>query len=91
MSSQKNLTPQYINQLRDSIPGAFQVAARSLRMTVREFDSQMEMIKLTEFLPKFKAQLQKECGGEFMDEFKLISGNEIASFIEEPEQYLDGL
>jgi tape measure domain-containing protein len=52
-------------QLGERIPGAFQIAARSMNMTTAELDKFMSDGKLMseEFLPKFAAQLKTEFAG----------------------------
>jgi tape measure domain-containing protein len=52
-------------QLGERIPGAFQIAARSMNMTTMELDKFMADGKLMseEFLPKFAAQLKTEFAG----------------------------
>jgi tape measure domain-containing protein len=52
-------------QLGERIPGAFQIAARSMNMTTSELDKFMADGKLMseEFLPKFAAQLKTEFAG----------------------------
>ena len=51
-------------QLGERIPGAFQIAARSMNMTTAELDKFMADGKLIseDFLPAFAAQLKKEFG-----------------------------
>jgi len=51
-------------QLAESLPGAYQIAARSMGMTTQAFGKLVDSGKLLseEFLPKFAAQLQKEFG-----------------------------
>jgi len=48
-------------QLGEQIPGAFQIAARSMNMTTKELDKMVSSGKLSseEFLPKFAAELRK--------------------------------
>jgi tape measure domain-containing protein len=52
-------------QLGERIPGAFQIAARSMNMTTMELDKAMSngQIMSDVFLPRFAAQLKKEFGG----------------------------
>ena len=52
-------------QLGERIPGAFQIAARSMNMTTQQLDKFMSQGNLlaTDFLPKFANQLHKEFGG----------------------------
>ncbi|PHY20818.1 tape measure protein [Caulobacter sp. BP25] len=51
-------------QLAESLPGAYQVAARSMGMTTQEFGKLVDSGKLLseDFLPQFAAQLSKEFG-----------------------------
>ena len=51
-------------QLAESLPGAYQVAARSMGMTTQAFGKLVDSGKLLseDFLPKFAAQLSKEFG-----------------------------
>jgi tape measure domain-containing protein len=52
-------------QLGEALPGAFQIAARSLGLTAAELQKQLQAgaINATDFIPKFTAQLNKEFGG----------------------------
>lgn len=49
-------------QLGERLPGAFQIAARSMGKTTQELSKMLEMgqVVAADFLPKFAAQLQKE-------------------------------
>ncbi|BAY15643.1 hypothetical protein NIES21_14610 [Anabaenopsis circularis NIES-21] len=51
-------------QLSERLPGAFQIAARSLGVTTAQLDKLLETGQLTAnvFLPRFAAQLRKELG-----------------------------
>ena len=51
-------------QLGERLPGAFQIAARAMGVTTAELGKMLEAgLDVTEFLPKFSAQVQKELGG----------------------------
>jgi tape measure domain-containing protein len=52
-------------QLGERLPGAFQIAARSLGVTTEELQKLLEdgLLPATEFLPRFAAQLRRELGG----------------------------
>ena len=52
-------------QLGERLPGAFQIAARSLGITTEELQKLLEdgLLPATEFLPRFAAQLRRELGG----------------------------
>lgn len=51
-------------QLGDSLPGAFEIAAKSMNMTTREFYDAVSAgeVLSSEFLPKFAATLKQELG-----------------------------
>ncbi|PZR32296.1 tape measure protein [Caulobacter segnis] len=53
-------------QLAESLPGAYQIAARSMGMTTQAFGKLVDSGKLLseDFLPRFAAQLQKEFGSK---------------------------
>lgn len=52
-------------QLGERLPGAFQIAARSMGVTTAELGKMLQAGEIIsdEFLPKFAAQLEKELGG----------------------------
>lgn len=56
-------------QLADSLPGAVQIAARSMDMTQAAFQKAISSgeIMAVDFLPKFAKQIRKELGGGFDD------------------------
>jgi tape measure domain-containing protein len=64
-------------QLGERIPGAFQIAARSMNMTTSELDKFMADGKLMseEFLPKFAAQLKTEFAGGMDAATQSLSAN----------------
>jgi len=64
-------------QLGERIPGAFQIAARSMNMTTMELDKFMADGKLMseEFLPKFAAQLKTEFAGGMDAATQSLSAN----------------
>jgi tape measure domain-containing protein len=64
MSKGKIAAEELRGQLGERLPGAFQIAARSMNMTTSELDKFMSDGKLLseDFLPKFGSQLQKEFG-----------------------------
>ncbi len=65
MSKGKVSAEELRGQLGERIPGAFQIAARSMGMTTTELDKAMSsgLIMSEDFLPKFSAQLKKEFAG----------------------------
>lgn len=65
MSKGKVSAEELRGQLGERIPGAFQIAARSMGMTTVELDKAMSagLIMSEDFLPKFSAQLKKEFSG----------------------------
>mgnify|MGYP000181496429 FL=1 len=65
MSKGKVSAEELRGQLGERIPGAFQIAARSMGMTTTELDKAMSsgLIMSEDFLPKFSAQLKKEFTG----------------------------
>ena len=85
------VTKQYIDQLVEKIPAAFFLAVSSCNMTAREFiDAVIHgELKLTVFIPAMKKQIQEQLGGEFLEEFKLISAQELAAFMEDPTSFID--
>ena len=64
MSKGKIQAEELRGQLGERLPGAFQIAARSMDMTTSELDKFMSSGKLIsdDFLPKFGKQLEKEFG-----------------------------
>lgn len=64
-------------QLGERIPGAFQIAARSMNMTTKELDKFMADGKLMaeDFLPKFAAQLKTEFAGGMDAASQSLSAN----------------
>ena len=56
-------------QLGDHLPGAFEIAAKSMGMTTREFYDMVSEGKVlsSEFLPKFAAALKNELGGSALE------------------------
>jgi len=56
-------------QLGERLPGAFQIAARSMGITTQELNKMLEQGKVIseDFLPKFARQLHKELGGAAKD------------------------
>lgn len=64
-------------QLGERLPGAFQIAARSMGMTTAQLDKFMSDGKLTAelFIPKFAAQMRKEFGGSAKDAAKSFSAS----------------
>ncbi len=65
MSKGKVSAEELRRQLGNVLPGAFEVAARSIGKTTSELDEMLRAGKLLseDFLPKFVAQLQREFGG----------------------------
>lgn len=64
-------------QLGDQIPGAFQIAARSMDMTTSELINLIKTGELlsSEFVPKFAKQLRKEMAGSVDDASQSIYAN----------------
>jgi tape measure domain-containing protein len=65
MLSKGKVSAEELNgQLGERLPGAFQIAARSMKMTTAQLMKMMQKGELMseEFLPKFGAQLKKEFG-----------------------------
>lgn len=56
-------------QLGDHLPGAFEIAAKSMGMTTREFYNMVSEGKVlsSEFLPAFASALKEELGGSALD------------------------
>jgi tape measure domain-containing protein len=69
MSKGKVSAEELRGQLGERIPGAFQIAARAMKMSTAELDKFMSDGKLlaTDFIPRFSAQLQKEFGSNIPD------------------------
>nr|WP_277881836.1 tape measure protein [Leptolyngbya sp. FACHB-541] len=66
MSSKGKISAEELRQqLGESLPGAFQIAARAMGVTTAELDKMMERGELLseEFLPRFAAQLSAETAG----------------------------
>ncbi len=65
MSKGKVQAEELRGQIGERIPGAFQIAARSMGLTTQELDKMMADGKLMadDFLPKFTAELEKTFGG----------------------------
>lgn len=61
-------------QMGNALPGAFEIAARSMKMTTAQLDALMSSGKLasTEFVPRFTAQLKKELGQGFEANIKSL-------------------
>lgn len=61
-------------QMGNALPGAFEIAARSMNMTTAELDALMSAGKLasTEFVPRFTAQLKRELGQGFEANIKSL-------------------
>ena len=64
-------------QLGERIPGAFQIAARSMNMTTAQLDKFMSDGKLTaeEFLPKFAQEMRKTFTGALGESSQSIQSN----------------
>lgn len=63
MSSKGTVSAEELRQqLGESLPGAFQIASRSMGLTTKEFNKLLETGQITssDFLPKFAAQLSAE-------------------------------
>jgi tape measure domain-containing protein len=77
-------------QLGERLPGAFQVAARSIGVTTAELSRLLEqgLVPATEFLPKFAAQLDREVGGaaESAANRTAASMNRLVNAIEEAKR-----
>ena len=61
-------------QMGNALPGAFEIAARSMSITTAELDALMSAGKLasTEFVPRFTAQLKRELGQGFEANIKSL-------------------
>lgn len=61
-------------QMGNALPGAFEIAARSMNMTTAELDKLMSSGKLasSEFVPRFTAQLKRELGQGFEANIKSL-------------------
>lgn len=61
-------------QMGNALPGAFEIAARSMKMTTAQLDALMSSGKLasTEFVPRFTAQLKRELGQGFEANIKSL-------------------
>ena len=60
-------------QMGNALPGAFEIAARSMGVTTVEFNKMLEAgLASTEFVPRFTAQLRKELGGGFEESIKSL-------------------
>lgn len=56
-------------QLGNALPGAFEIGAKAMNMTTKEFNEFIKAGKIAanDFVPKFVAQLKKEYAGGFKD------------------------
>lgn len=70
-------TEELRRQLGDKLPGAFEIAAKSMGMTTAEFNKFVGDGKLmsAEFLPKFSEQIRKELGGSVESASKQAQAN----------------
>lgn len=60
-------------QMGNALPGAFEIAARSMGKTTAEFNKMLEAgLSSAEFVPKFTAQLKKELGSGFNESIKSL-------------------
>lgn len=60
-------------QMGNALPGAFEIAARSMGVTTIEFNKMLEAgVSSAEFVPKFTAQLRKELGSGFEQSIKSL-------------------
>lgn len=64
-------------QLGDHLPGAVNIAAKSMGMTSSAFQDAVKNgeIMATDFLPKFAAQIKKELGGSFEEASNSVVAN----------------
>ena len=67
LSKGKVSTQELRLQLGNALPGAMQIASRSMNMTTAELDKMISsgMLVSSVFVPRFTAQLKKELGGGF--------------------------
>lgn len=77
MSKGKVQAEELRGQLGERIPGAFQIAARAMKMTTAELDKMLERGELLaeDFLPKFAQQLRTEFSGAATEAANSIAAN----------------
>ena len=93
MSEKDRVTKEMLCQLTELIPGIYSLSARSLGMTIQDFNNAVIAgnLKLTEFIPCVKRQILEELDGQFLNKFSRVAAQELATFVEEPMQFIEQL
>jgi len=83
-------------QLAESLPGAFEIAAKSMGVTTAELNKMLQAgtVISKDFLPKFARTLRKEMGGAFTDAADGIQANSARmsnSFLELKRNWLEAV